>query len=237
MHPTHRSGRPRSDRALRGHNVLQHVAVCDQPGRRSRRCGPAIPSCGDPTGGRPRRNAVSLGYCRPTGPPLRCRRGGYAGCRVPGCERRPCALPRGPERLRRHVPACRRPHSATTPLRGAGREASVRAVDGTREWRRLRTDARARVRRGAARAQLEPARTDARAYSTTYLARVEQVVGWARQQGIYVILDMHQDQYSRYILPGKPGGSAGRVHLLGWRRRRSGVGGVHRRKARVRPLR
>ena len=28
-----------------------------------------------------------------------------------------------------------------------------------------------------------------------------QVVGWARQQGVYVILDMHQDQYSRYILP------------------------------------
>ena len=27
------------------------------------------------------------------------------------------------------------------------------------------------------------------------------MVGWARQQGIYVILDMHQDQYSRYILP------------------------------------
>ena len=26
-------------------------------------------------------------------------------------------------------------------------------------------------------------------------------MGWARQQGIYVILDMHQDQYSRYILP------------------------------------
>ncbi len=38
-------------------------------------------------------------------------------------------------------------------------------------------------------------------YSTTYLDRVAQVVGWARQQGIYLILDMHQDQYSRYILP------------------------------------
>jgi endoglycosylceramidase len=38
-------------------------------------------------------------------------------------------------------------------------------------------------------------------YSATYLARVAQVVGWARQQGISVILDMHQDQYSRYILP------------------------------------
>ncbi len=41
-------------------------------------------------------------------------------------------------------------------------------------------------------------------YSSVYLARVRQVVGWAGQQGIYVILDMHQDQYSRYILPGDP---------------------------------
>jgi endoglycosylceramidase len=39
------------------------------------------------------------------------------------------------------------------------------------------------------------------AYSSTYLNRVAQVVGWARQQGIYVILDMHQDQYSRFIVP------------------------------------
>jgi endoglycosylceramidase len=39
-------------------------------------------------------------------------------------------------------------------------------------------------------------------YSTLYLDRVAQVVGWAGQQGISVILDMHQDQYSRYILPG-----------------------------------
>lgn len=38
-------------------------------------------------------------------------------------------------------------------------------------------------------------------YSATYLNRVAQVVGWARQQGIYIILDMHQDQYSRYIVP------------------------------------
>jgi endoglycosylceramidase len=42
-------------------------------------------------------------------------------------------------------------------------------------------------------------------YSTTYLNRVAQVVGWARQQGIYVILDMHQDQYSRFIVPAKKG--------------------------------
>ncbi len=52
--------------------------------------------------------------------------------------------------------------------------------------------------------QLEPT---AGTYSATYLDRVAQVVGWARQQGIYVILDMHQDQYSRYIVPAKKGTS------------------------------
>ena len=36
-------------------------------------------------------------------------------------------------------------------------------------------------------------------YDKTYVARIAQVVGWARQQGIYVLLDMHQDAYSRYI--------------------------------------
>ena len=50
--------------------------------------------------------------------------------------------------------------------------------------------------------QLEPS---AGRYSTTYINRVAQVVGWARQQGIYVILDMHQDQYSRYIVPARTG--------------------------------
>ena len=36
-------------------------------------------------------------------------------------------------------------------------------------------------------------------YSGQYLDRIAQVVGWAREQGIYVILDMHEDAYSRYI--------------------------------------
>lgn len=36
-------------------------------------------------------------------------------------------------------------------------------------------------------------------YSRTYLDRVAQVVGWARRSGIYVLLDMHQDAYSRYL--------------------------------------
>jgi hypothetical protein len=40
-------------------------------------------------------------------------------------------------------------------------------------------------------------------YSTAYVDRIAQFVGWAAQQGIYVILDMHEDQYSRYVLPAK----------------------------------
>ncbi len=49
--------------------------------------------------------------------------------------------------------------------------------------------------------QLEP---EPGVYDQTYLDRVAQVVGWAGQQGIYVVLDIHQDQYSRFILPGTP---------------------------------
>lgn len=33
----------------------------------------------------------------------------------------------------------------------------------------------------------------------TYLDRIEQVVEWAKAQGVYVVLDMHQDAYSRFI--------------------------------------
>ena len=35
-------------------------------------------------------------------------------------------------------------------------------------------------------------------YSATYIDRIAQVVSWAHQQGIYVLIDMHQDNYSRF---------------------------------------
>ena len=35
--------------------------------------------------------------------------------------------------------------------------------------------------------------------SQQYLDRVAQVVGWAREAGMYVILDMHQNAFSRYV--------------------------------------
>ncbi len=43
---------------------------------------------------------------------------------------------------------------------------------------------------------LEPERGE---FSQTYLDRIAQVVAWARAQGMYVILDMHQNAYSRYV--------------------------------------
>ena len=51
------------------------------------------------------------------------------------------------------------------------------------------------VRLGLSWSQLEPTPGT---YNPTYLNRIAQVVGWARQQGIYVLLDMHQDAYSRF---------------------------------------
>jgi endoglycosylceramidase len=43
---------------------------------------------------------------------------------------------------------------------------------------------------------LEPERGH---FSRVYLDRIAQVVDWARAQGMYVILDMHQNAYSRYV--------------------------------------
>ncbi len=36
-------------------------------------------------------------------------------------------------------------------------------------------------------------------YSTLFLSRIAQVVSWASQQGVSVILDMHEDGYSRFL--------------------------------------
>jgi endoglycosylceramidase len=40
-------------------------------------------------------------------------------------------------------------------------------------------------------------------FSETYVDRAAQVVDWARALGIYVIIDMHQNAYSRYVGPGQ----------------------------------
>ncbi|MHB1785794.1 MAG: glycoside hydrolase family 5 protein [Acidimicrobiales bacterium] len=51
------------------------------------------------------------------------------------------------------------------------------------------------IRLAVSWSQLEP---NPGTYSTTYISRIAQVVGWAREQGIYVLLDMHEDNYSRF---------------------------------------
>jgi hypothetical protein len=47
---------------------------------------------------------------------------------------------------------------------------------------------------------LEPERGH---FSQTYLDRAAQVVDWARALGIYVIIDMHQNAYSKFVGPGE----------------------------------
>ncbi len=46
---------------------------------------------------------------------------------------------------------------------------------------------------------LEPERGH---FSQAYLDRIAQVVGWAGELGMYVIIDMHQNAYSRYVGAG-----------------------------------
>jgi hypothetical protein len=55
-------------------------------------------------------------------------------------------------------------------------------------------------------------------YDQRYVDRIAQVVGWAREQGVYVILDMHENGYSRYldrpVPPPLPGGSPASLNQL-----------------------
>ena len=44
--------------------------------------------------------------------------------------------------------------------------------------------------------QLEPARGQ---FSQAYIARIRQAVNWAAAHGLYTVLDMHQDTYSKYV--------------------------------------
>lgn len=55
-------------------------------------------------------------------------------------------------------------------------------------------------------------------YDQTYLDRIAQVVGWASDEGIYVILDMHENAWSRYlgrpVPPPWPGGTPTALNTL-----------------------
>lgn len=56
------------------------------------------------------------------------------------------------------------------------------------------------------------------AYDRRYLDRIAQVVGWAREEGLYVILGMHEDGWSRFLArpvpPPLPGGSPAALNQL-----------------------
>jgi len=55
-------------------------------------------------------------------------------------------------------------------------------------------------------------------YDQRYLDRIAQVVGWADQEGLYVILDMHENAYTRYLArpspPPLPGGAPTSLNQL-----------------------
>jgi len=61
---------------------------------------------------------------------------------------------------------------------------------------------------------LEPRRGT---FDTAYLDRIRQAVAWAREHGIYVVLDMHQDAWGKYIA-SPPGETCapGFTHQQGW---------------------
>jgi endoglycosylceramidase len=62
--------------------------------------------------------------------------------------------------------------------------------------------------------KLEPARGR---FDDGYLARIRQAVGWARRHDIYVVLDMHQDAWGKYIAsPPSETCAPGFSHQQGW---------------------
>jgi endoglycosylceramidase len=61
---------------------------------------------------------------------------------------------------------------------------------------------------------LEPERGK---FDDAYIARVREAVRWARAQGIYVVLDMHQDAWGKYIAsPRDETCAPGFSHQQGW---------------------
>ncbi len=88
---------------------------------------------------------------------------------------------------------------------GKGRYAQSSAVTSQNDFAQMRQRGLNFVRLALSWSQLEPEPGN---YKTAYLEQVAQVVAWAKEQGVYVLLDMHQDQFSRSIQadPAKPCG-------------------------------
>ena len=82
---------------------------------------------------------------------------------------------------------------------GKGRYQQSTADLGHNDFAQMRAYGFNIVRLAVSWSQLEP--TPGR-YNATYIDRIAQVVRWAREQGVYVLVDMHQDEWSRFIQPG-----------------------------------
>jgi endoglycosylceramidase len=84
---------------------------------------------------------------------------------------------------------------------GAPAEAQSGAFDSRNDFAQMRAFGFDHVRLTISWSQLEPSPG---VYSTRYLDRIAQVVGWAGEQGIHVLLDMHQDNWSRFLVDTSP---------------------------------
>ena len=82
---------------------------------------------------------------------------------------------------------------------GKGRYQQPTTDLGHNDFAQMRADGFNVVRLAVSWSQLEP--TPGR-YNPTYIDRIAQVVDWAKEQGVYVLVDMHQDEWSRFIQPG-----------------------------------
>ena len=81
---------------------------------------------------------------------------------------------------------------------GRGRYAQSADPDSHNDFAQMRALGFNLVRLTLSWSLLEP---EPGAYDRAYLDRIAQVVGWAEEQGMYVLLDMHQDNYSRFMPP------------------------------------
>ncbi len=79
---------------------------------------------------------------------------------------------------------------------GKGRYAQSTADGSQNDFAQMRARGLNFIRLALSWSQLE---AEPGNYQTPYLEQVAQVVSWAKEQGVYVLLDMHQDQYSRSI--------------------------------------
>lgn len=93
------------------------------------------------------------------------------------------------------VPSDGEPPVCEVDAGGAGQPTSATSEDDLAQIRALGFDV---VRLTVSWSLLEPTPG---VYSATYLDRIAQVVDWARAQGVYVVVDLHQDAYSRFV-PG-----------------------------------